>query len=138
LSPSCDTPASIAAPALPCSSQRPYFLLAIGAVTLIRKLSFTRQIYAHMHAHRCDEVQRHDSWCEAQKCSAKCMCGPLRRSPELARALQLVQRAGWLRAEAQLHHMAASYPEAIACLLQDSRCAVPSRAPPKLLLQRHC
>ncbi len=48
------------------------------------------------------------------------------RSPDMARALELVQRAGWLRAEAQLHHMAGSYQQAIACLLQDDRCAMPS------------
>ena len=51
------------------------------------------------------------------------------RSPEMARALQLVQRAGWLRAEAQLHHMAGSYQQAIACLLRDRKCVMPGSEP---------
>ena len=42
----------------------------------------------------------------------------------MARALQLAQRAGWLRAEAQLHHMAGAYRQAIECLLQDSQCVI--------------
>ena len=64
--------------------------------------------------------------CSTSWINAGCEYGPFRlcRSPELARALQLVQRAGWLRAEAQLHHMAGSYQQAIACLLQDSRYVV--------------
>lgn len=43
------------------------------------------------------------------------------RSLETERARRLAQSAGWLRAEAALHHMAADYDKAISCLLRDSR-----------------
>ena len=45
----------------------------------------------------------------------------------MARALQLAQQAGWLRAEAQLHHMGGAYRQAIGCLLQDSQCVTACR-----------
>lgn len=40
----------------------------------------------------------------------------------MERARRLAQSAGWLRAEAAVHHMASDYDKAISCLLRNSRC----------------